>query len=139
MLGFELETSASQGNLESLAILVAIRTWEGKLKGAGVELVVQSDSTTALSLTQRLAHGSAALNFLGAELAVELERLGLEKVKPRHTPGLANNVADFLSRPSKWATEKLPEELEGINIRPVAGRDVTFYTLPPPGLRQQRA
>ena len=53
---------------------MAIRTWADKLSDYGLVLRVQSDSTTALALSQRLAHSSPSLNFLGAELALTLEK-----------------------------------------------------------------
>ncbi|CAJ1449366.1 unnamed protein product, partial [Effrenium voratum] len=117
MLRFELGSSSSQGILEALAVLVAVRTWANKLSDFGLVLRVQSDSTTALALIQRLAHSSPSLNFLGAELALTLEKLAINRIVPCHIPGVAN----FLSRPSKWKDRPMPEHLHGVKVIPVAG------------------
>ena len=59
---------------------------------------------------------SAGLNFLGAELAICLEELGVEEIRAIHVPGKANVEADFLSRPSTWKTTTMPKALEGVDI-----------------------
>ncbi|CAJ1436241.1 unnamed protein product [Effrenium voratum] len=137
MLRFELGSSSSQGILEALAVLVAIRTWADKSSDYGLVLRVQSDSTTALALSQRLAHSSPSLNFLGAELALTLEKLAIDRIVPCHIPGVANEAADFLSRPSKWKERSMPEHLHGVKVIPVAGRDESYFTLPPPGISKE--
>ena len=52
-LKFAKGQSSSQGVVEALAIYVALRVWKEKLKGQRLNLTVQSDSVTALALTQR--------------------------------------------------------------------------------------
>ena len=66
-----------------MAILVALRRWAEKLKGMTVAVTVQSDSITALALAQKLSAKSSSpgLNFIGAELSICLEELGVEEVK----------------------------------------------------------
>ena len=56
----EFKSSSSQAVLEALAILVALRRWAERLKGLSIQLVVQSDSITALALTQKLSAGSSS-------------------------------------------------------------------------------
>ena len=48
-----------------------------------VAVTVQSDSITALALAQKLSAKSSSpgLNFIGAELSICLEELGVEEVK----------------------------------------------------------
>eukprot|EP00435_Cladocopium_sp_Y103_P039809 s2729_g10.t1 len=130
----EHKSSSSQSVLESLAILVALRRWAEKLKGTSVTITVQSDSITALALSQKLAAKSSSpgLNFLGAELALCLEELGVEEIKAVHVPGTANREADFLSRPSTWASASMPQALEGLDIASELGPGVSFYRLPTP-------
>ena len=76
---------------------------------------IQSDST---------------LNYLGAELAITCEALGLN---PIHLPGTANKEADFLSRPDTWKSTSLPSALEGIQVETPVERTTEWYRLPPPG------
>ena len=122
-----------QGVAETLAILVALKHWGRLLAAVNVEVTVQSDSVTALALTQKFSNSGPALNFLGAELAVICEALGLADLRPVHLPGAANKEADFLSRPDTWAQVTLPAALEGIQIETPAERTTSWYRLPTPG------
>lgn len=132
-LKFPLGESASQGTVEALAVLVAIRHWKNELATCSVTLHVQSDSLVALALTQRMASSTPALNFIGAELAIACEAAGIEGLKATHIPGAANTTADYLSRPSKQRTMALPQELEGVPVQTPAPRGDGFYVLPTPG------
>ena len=132
MLGFEMGSSSSQGIVEALAILVGLKHWKNRLAHSSLHLVLQSDSITALALSRKLSASSPALNFIGAELGLVLEELAIEQVQPVHIPGVANKVADFLSRPSIWASQRLPKELEGIEIACPSGRNEFYYKLPSP-------
>ena len=133
LLGFQLGESSSQGIAETLAILVALKHWGKLLAAVNVAIGVQSDSVTALALTQKFSNSNASLNFLGAELAVVCEALGLSDLLPTHLPGVANKEADFLSRPNTWATTTLPVALEGISIETPQERSAAWYRLNPPG------
>eukprot|EP00913_Durusdinium_trenchii_P011626 g10919.t1 len=133
LLGFALGESSSQGIVETLAILVALKHWGRLLASVSVSVAVQSDSITALAMTQKFSNSGSALNFLGAELAVACEGLGLSDIMPVHLPGIANKEADFLSRPDTWATTTLPAALEGITIETPEQRTVGWYTMHPPG------
>ena len=133
LLGFELGQSSSQGIVETLAILAALRHWGRLLTAVNLAISVQSDSITALAMTQKFSNSGSALNFLGAELAVACEALGLAELKPVHLPGTANKEADFLSRPDTWSSTTLPAALEGITIETPVERTVEWYSLHPPG------
>ena len=130
----EYMSSASQAVLETLAILVALRKWINKFKGYKIEIAVQSDSTAALAVSQKLAgrSNSPGLNFLGAELGLCLEETAVEGMRAIHIPGKANLEPDYLSRPSSWKTTKLPEGLEGLEIKTEQGPVGDFYRLPTP-------
>ena len=78
-----------------------------ELSTCQVELKVQSDSMVALSVTQRLANSTGALNFLGDEIAVECELAGVEGLRASRIPGAANSTADWLSRPDKMEAKPL--------------------------------
>ena len=127
-------SSSSQAVVEVLAILFGIHHFKEKIRGATVALTVQADSITALAVTQKLGAkaSSPGLNFLGAELALSLESLGVEEIRPLHIPGKANVEADFLSRPSTWDRELMPDSLDGVDIAPMPGPAAAFYRLPTP-------
>ena len=132
-LKFPLGESASQGILEALAVLVAIKHWSRELATCNVTLHIQSDSLVSLALTQRMASSTPGLNFIGAELAIACEAAGIEGLKATHIPGAANTTADYLSRPAKQRTMPLPAELEGVPVQNTAPRGRGFYALPTPG------
>eukprot|EP00435_Cladocopium_sp_Y103_P009539 s1894_g2.t1 len=136
-LGFEdvWKTSASQGIVEALSVLLAMKAWTQQLRQCNVNLQVQSDSMIALATTQKLSNPSTALNFIGAEIAVQAESAGIEGLTATHIPGVANTVADYLSRPDKWEWDsaELPRELQGVPIQKDAvERGPEFYHLPTP-------
>eukprot|EP00435_Cladocopium_sp_Y103_P041984 s1082_g11.t1 len=137
LLDFEdaWETSSSQGIAETFSVLLALKHWAKDLSSCHVELQVQSDSIVALATTQRASGNKPSLNFLGAEIAIVCEEIGIEGLKCSHIPGAANSLADFLSRPNKMAKEEIPGDLKGIPVHKDEGaRDPEFYHLTPPQL-----
>ena len=132
-LEFELGSSASQGTVEALAMVVALHTWGNKLAGMAVELTIQADSVTALAMAQKQSAASPAINFLGATLGILLEKAKVEEMKLVHIPGAANKTADYLSRPSKWKGTPRPPELGDVKVTEVGPRGQDFYQLAPPG------
>ena len=127
-LGFALGESSSQGVVETLAVLVALRLWERDLQSCQVTLVLESDSIIALATSQRYSSSDPALNFLGAEISIACEKT----VHACHIPGSANVNADYLSRPSKWATASRPAEIKDLPLSPAPAREASFYRLPSP-------
>ena len=55
----------------------------------------------------------------------------------QHIPGIANRVADYLSRPSTWGSALRPAEIKEGEISQSQVRDAEFCPLPPPGLRPE--
>ena len=127
---FELGSSASQGLLEAMVLVVALKVWENAIPSGVAEVGFQSDSITALAWARKFSGPSKALNMLGAELSLQLEVMALEKVNTQHIAGVANVGPDWLSRPQKRKEEKLPESLKGITITEVTGRDSNSFRLP---------
>lgn len=89
-------------------------------------LQVQSDSMIALATTQKLSNPSPTLNFIGAGIAIQFEAIGIEGLKATHIPGVANSIADYLSRPDKWDSSEMPIQKD------VEERGPEFYHLPTP-------
>jgi hypothetical protein len=139
-LGIVIGDSSCQGVAESLTLLVAIRSWGEMIRAGILELDVRSDSTTALALGAKLASGSPVLNFIGAELALELERLDAAELDLTHLPGAWNTVADHLSRrfaPGADQNTVFPDALKHAKQRTVPLRTETWYRLPPPAIRPE--
>ena len=60
-LGFEWGAFSSQGVVEALAIIVALKHWGSKLAGMNVQITIKSDSVTALSSIQKGLSGPELL------------------------------------------------------------------------------
>eukprot|EP00435_Cladocopium_sp_Y103_P022748 s4373_g5.t1 len=115
-LGFQHLASSSQGVVETLAVLVALRLWEKELQSCQVQLVVESDSLIALATSQRLAGSDPALNFLGAEISIACEGAGIEGLVARHIPGTANVSAEWrppMRGPACVASPWQPDQAAG--------------------------
>ena len=95
-------------------------------------MVLESDSVIALATSQRYSSSDPALNFLGAEISIACELAGIEAIHARHIPGSANVNADYLSRPSKWASTPRPSEIKDLPLSPAPDREASFYRLPTP-------
>ena len=100
ILGAVSGDPAFQSELELLAVLISFRVFRRWLEGpagpAGVLLRV--DNTATLMAAMELRGRSMLMAQLAAEVALEVERLQLPHMWGQHIPGLANDVADRLSR-----------------------------------------
>jgi hypothetical protein len=132
-LGFDLHQASSQAIVEALAVLVAFKHWGKRFVNNKLSLELRSDSTAALAMTSKLASSSPSINFLGAELALELEALETGKVFTLHVPGKLNTLADWLSRPNERKGKSKPEGLDGVKVKVVKPRSESYYKLPGPG------
>lgn len=130
-LGVPWKEAASQGALEAWAVLLAVRFWKTRLAQNAV--LLKSDSTVALAMAAKLSSPSPTINWIGAELALRLEVLGIPKLVGHHVPGQLNQEADWLSRPHDRPAE-VPARLKGIKIHHFDGEARRRAELPPPGV-----
>ena len=121
--------SGSQAVLEALAVVRSVKLWGPKLQR--MALVIKSDSTVALAMTKKLASPHVSLNYLAAELAIELECQAIPQILTKHLPGRLNDESDFLSRPE---VTNMPATLEKVKVRRVAAMPETEFHLTPPGV-----
>ena len=128
-LGITLGESSSQAILEAWAILVACRIWSGKLRGRA--MIIKSDSVVALATSRKFSAGSPTLNWIGAELALWAEQMGIQRMVGHHLAGSLNFEADWLSRP-QTRRASLPRMLEGIRIKSPSKDKVLAFELKPP-------
>jgi hypothetical protein len=95
--------------------------------------LLQADSTVALAMAAKLSSPSPVINWIGAELALKLEVLGIPKLVGHHIPGQLNQEADWLSRPHERPAE-VPARLKGVKIHHFDGEARRRAELPPPGV-----
>ena len=88
--------AASQGVVETLAVLRAIHKWAPVLTGRA--LLIRSDSTVALGVASKGGSPTATLNYLAAELSLTLEFFRIRRVVVQHLRGSDNMETDWLSR-----------------------------------------
>lgn len=130
----------SQAIVETLAILMGFKVFASRFKSHHVNVPVRSDSVVALSVTDKLSSSNPVLNFLGAELAMELELTNVGTVEGTHIPGSMNVVADYLSRlaaPDGPPGER-PPILEHVKERLMPKRTEDLFYLPVPGRHLER-
>ena len=134
---FELETfdlepgdPAGQAVWEFLAILVGLRTWWDRSSRAKrrCNAHVSSDSMAALQAARRLRSSCPRLNTVAAEMAL-LEALDIATIDIlSHMPGVANTLADQLSRMLMPGSAKtVPPLLERVTRTPTEKRDSSWW------------
>ena len=102
---FKIERGSCDGQqaLEGLAILVAMRIRNDAADCKRVRLTVKSDNVGALTLLLKMRPSSPQQAILARELALITVQSAFPPIIT-HTPGVANKIADLLSRledPSK--------------------------------------
>jgi hypothetical protein len=99
LLRIEIGSSAAQQTVEALAVLVAFRLWQRKFMAGGrCCLRVRSDSMSALFMLANMTSKGYGPRIVARELALSIAQLCHRPDILEHIPGLANKVADMLSR-----------------------------------------
>jgi hypothetical protein len=112
LLGVDHGESSSQGVLEALAILRAVRLWRTRLQHRAIFI-------RSVAMTRQLSSSSPPLNHLGGELAIRLEEYGVIRVVTQHIPGVLNVEPDWLSRAHDRDPE-IPANLSKDKIKQLA-------------------
>ena len=114
ILGHTAGTCEGQQTFESLALLVAHRLWYKVIAARRARHVVRSDNLGALHTFASLKGRGAGMNLISREFALDAGKCELTPDVIAHLPGVANGVADTLSRrfdPAKAASWTLPSFL----------------------------
>ena len=93
--------------------LCALRLWSDKWRARRIKLRVMSDSVTAMIMVLRLKARGSGPALVAREVALDLADALYQPNVVGHLPGIANTIADFLSRPDKWDAMDLPVALAG--------------------------
>ena len=92
------DESAFMPEYELMAILISVKLWGARLVKQSVAFAVQADSCAALGVAIKLASPRPLMNAVAAELALELETLGVHTLMGEHYRSILNVEADALSR-----------------------------------------
>ena len=116
------ESSAQQA-AEALGVLVALRPWAPLWKGKRVNLSVKMDSVSALTILLKCKSAGDAPSVVAREVALDMAGSIYIPNVMQHVPGVANVMADALSRWHDPGREReLPALLRGASLRIVAPR-----------------
>ena len=128
ILGIAVGECTGQQIGEGLSQLIALRVWSRHWKRDGIILALSADNMTSLHLADSFKASSPAVNLIAREVALEI---GDSRYRPSirdHLPGIANKIADALSR--KFCPDKaftLPECLKNVTEVTVPVRDEQYY------------
>ena len=130
VLGITVGSCTSQQVCEGLGALVALRTWKSRWRADRMRLVVKGDSVAMLTIAITMqSSGMTGLNIIAREMALDRAESVYEPDLGSHVPGIANIIADGLSRrhdPSKnkWIR---PTALSNAVEVTVPNRDESWY------------
>ena len=131
MLKVPFGEAASQGVVETLAVLRAIHKWATVLQGQPI--LVRSDSTVAFGVAKKGGSPTPSLNYLAAELSLALEFHRIKRLVDQHLRGTDNKETDWLSRMHDRGDK--PVSFEGVKIFALAPCHTCagLFSLSPPG------
>jgi len=98
ILGVVVGDSAYQQVLETLAMLVALRTWVDEWTLSRTTLAIKSDSITTLTLVMCCRAEGLTVGLLSREIALDIAEGVYRPSLAEHIAGGANITADALSR-----------------------------------------
>ena len=90
--------SKGQQTFEALCLLVTMRLWLPDLGTQRITVAVRSDNIAALYMVARMQPKSRSLGIIARELALDLASASYAPDFTQHVAGIANGVADTLSR-----------------------------------------
>ena len=123
-------SSSGQQIWECLVYLVALRTWEEFWLDRRLTVTVRSDNIAALFLGAQMK--AKASNLIAREVALVYSESSFEPRVFVHLPGVANVLADHLSRMSAPGyPDNIPAELEGVLQAHTPVRKKDWYKILP--------
>ena len=126
--GYKIGSHRGQQAWESLTVLVAINAWREHWIAKRLTLCIKSDSKAALAMAERLKSGPSA-KLISQELAIIYHEAAFEP-RVQHIPGVANRLADALSRLNAPGSKKtLPKVLTDLPVTPIPPRGRSYYAM----------
>ena len=109
-------------------MLLALRVWRTRWRQLRSTVVVRGDNVTMLTMVLQFNGSSYGLNVVASEVALELADAAYRPLVAEHVPGVANTLADALSRVSDPAKVwQLPAQLQGAVRALVPERPRAWY------------
>ena len=128
LLNFTIGSCEAQQTVEALVVLVAYRTWAERLCTKRCTVAVKSDSMSALYMLSTMSSKGHGSRIIARELALVFSGVCHRPDFVAHIPGVANKIADELSRKYEPShTFALPSLLSTATERWVPVRDRTYY------------
>ena len=122
--------AAGQQVWECLAALVAVRLWRDHWQKHQVRLRIRGDSVAMLTLLINMRPHSVQMRVIAQEVAIDMAQYTFVPVIAQHIPGIANVVADELSR---WVqpghSQKVPSYVQAPVKRVVPQARIHSYWL----------
>ena len=119
-------TSEGQQSWEALCALCALRLWAPRWKQRRVKLAVRSDSVSTLVLLVKLKASGPGTSLIAREAALDIAQAIYEPAIVEHIPGVANTLADLLSRLTQ-SRSPLPAALASARRRHLPERDGLWW------------
>ena len=119
--------SEGQQVWEGLALLAALRLWRHHWQDKRVSLQVKPDSVSALIMVVKMKTSGVGTSILAREMALDIADALYEPSVCEHIPGIANVIADHLSRMSEQAGAPLPAQLCHARRRRFEPRDADWW------------
>ena len=119
--------SEGQQVWEGLVLLAALRLWRHHWQDKRVSLQVKSDSVSALILIVKMKTSGVGTSILAREMALNIADALYEPNVCEHIPGIANVIADHLSRMTEQADAPLPAQLRHARRRYFEPRDRDWW------------
>ena len=107
-----------------------MRAWSDLWCEGKFTICLQGDNVTALLMASRLQSPPRGVNYIAGELALEFTKASFVPMIVEHIPGIANEIADVLSRrrdPARAPTWRLPPVLADLVLTVVPIRDSSYY------------
>ena len=124
--GYAIGDCKGQQTWECLAVLVALRIWKAQWTNKRCEVRIKSDNISALAMSSKMKIRASPL--IAKEIALLYSEAAHEPRIFEHVPGVANVLADALSRIYEPGTDKkLPPQLSSAKKIQVPRRSRTWY------------
>jgi hypothetical protein len=107
--GVKIGEAAGTTTWEALAVLVAVRVLRPRTHGVRIRL--RADSLSTLFAVSSLKAKAPGLALIMSELALERAEMNVDISECTHIPGMANTIADALSRLTAPEAKSLPNEV----------------------------